>query len=265
MSQGTFVYENTINTDETDLEALGSIAGLSPIHKFGFNNDVGSTYEPVCIGGNYQVPTAAVTLQIESDDAQDNSAGTGAREVTIQGLAADWSFVQTTVVPDGLTPVTIDTDFVRVFRIFVSSSGTYATQSAGSHVGEITITDAATGTDIWAVISNDGFPFGQGEISAYTVPKGFKALVKNFTVKVSSAKAVDVLFFQRPNANDIVAPYSGAMRVIARAEQIDDLYESSTHSPYGPFDEYTDIGFMAKTPTSSGVVSTEFEIFLYKK
>ena len=66
----------------------GNIAGHSLVHKFGKNEDVGATFEPLTIGGVYQTlqPAAATTLRVKAGNANDTAAGTGAREVTVQGL-----------------------------------------------------------------------------------------------------------------------------------------------------------------------------------
>ena len=105
--------------------AKGNVPGHSLVHKFGAT-DAGTTMAPVTVSGFYRVPTAATALEFVSDDANDDAAGTGAREVTVVGLDENWAEVTQTVVTDGLTPVALGTDLIRLYRWYVSSSGTYA-------------------------------------------------------------------------------------------------------------------------------------------
>ena len=259
MSHSTLTYSDNAGTDREDLETGGSIDGLEVNHVVGHSITIGTTYAPICRGNVYQTPTTAQTLEIVSDDATDNAAGVGAREVTLIGLDSSWNIVQTTVIPAGLTPVTIDTDFIRFFKGYVSSSGTYATATAGSHAGTLTIRDAATSTVIWAVIDASEVALGETEIGAYTVPAGKKALVKYWSANVDSKKSADILFSQRPNANDITSPYSGTMKVIDQAHGVVGEITRVLHAPMGVFDQYTDIGFLGRADSVSGI-AINFEI-----
>ena len=73
--------------------AKGDFTGYSKISKFGRNPGVKSAdYESIWDGSNlYPWPTAAETLSVVSDDADDTSAGTGARTVEIEGLDSSGS------------------------------------------------------------------------------------------------------------------------------------------------------------------------------
>ena len=57
----------------------GLTSGITSIHKFGRNPATGTTFSPVCMGGNYQIPQSgsATALRIAAGNANDTAAGTG--------------------------------------------------------------------------------------------------------------------------------------------------------------------------------------------
>jgi len=108
------------------------------VHKFGAAN-LTTTIAPITYSGVYQTPMTAQSLEFVSSNANDISTGSGAREITVIGLDSSWNEVSQTVITDGTTPVALNTDLIRLYRWYVSQSGTYATQSMGSHAGILTI------------------------------------------------------------------------------------------------------------------------------
>jgi len=242
--------------------ARGLSSGMVTVKKFGRNAAVATTFVPVTLGAVYQTPQAAgaTALRVKAGDIADTSAGAGAREITLQGL--DENFVQQTEVlatagtsASSATTVT----WTRLYRAWVSASGTYATATAGSHAADIVI--ETTGGTIWATIDSTDFPKGQSEIGAYSVEFGWTAYVKLRNVSVDSGKVVDLVFFQRAGVDETAVPYS-AMRAqsvnTGVVAGIGNLGTSDT--PFGPFTGPCDIGFMAKGATTPSV-SVEFDIY----
>ena len=239
----------------------GNITGYSLIHKFGASASIGTTLLPVALANTYQTPTTATSLEFVSNSANDTASGTGARQITVIGIGADWTEVSQTVTTNGTTAVALATPLLRLYRWYVSQSGTYATQSASSHVGTLTIRVAGGGTT-WSQIPVTPFPMGQSQIGVYTIPLGKTAFLLSLDAYVSSSKAVDVLVFQRPNANDITAPYTGAIRLVSQWAQVTGHLPVKYRSPRGPFVGPCDIGFMAKTSVGTGSATVEFELIL---
>lgn len=239
----------------------GNVAGVEIIKKFGHSNTIGTTYQPIAFGNTYPMPAAAVSLEIVSGDAADNVGGIGAHEITIIGLAADWTEQIVTVIPNGLTPVAIAGTWLRVYRAYVSSSGTYADISTGSHQGDLTIRIAGAGA-IYAVIDSADYPIGQTQIAAYSVPINKTAYIGNIVMTVDAAKVIDVIGFRRPNANDVTTPYSGAMRVFVDTHGLQNIIPLDFHSPYGPFEGPCDLGFMARVTSGTHAAAISFEIYL---
>ena len=101
----------------------------------------------------------------------------------------------------------MSTNLIRLYRWYVSSSGTYATQSAGSHVGDLTIRASGAGA-IWSTIPNTPFPSGQSEVGCYTIPTGYTGYLLTKNIFTDTSKTADIFFFKRENADDVSAPYS---------------------------------------------------------
>ena len=260
-----------VRTSNQNLDiARGLQTGHTVIKKFGRATAVGTSFVPVCRLNTYNTPLAAsaTTLRIKAGgDANDTAAGSGAREVTLVGLDESWNEVSEAVATAGASASSATTTtFTRLYRAYVSSSGTYATSAAGSHAATITIENGAGGTD-WTEIDGDDFPLSQTEIGAYSVPTGYTAYVYLDDVVIeTNGKTADVIFFWRDASDDTGVPYS-AMRVqnslYGLTPGIHDL--SGRNIPYGPYTGPCDIGFMAKIDTGTGGVSAEFEIHLFNE
>lgn len=241
--------------------AKGNVAKHSLVHKFGAHN-ITTTLEPITHGGFYRTPTSATALEVVSSSANDtNTAGTGAREVTIIGLDSSWNEVSQTVNLNGTTAVALGTNLIRLYRWYVSVSGTYADQSNGSHAGTLTIQESGGG-NVWSTITATPFPTGQSQIGVYTVPTGYTAYLLSKNVFVDTAKTADIYFFQRPNTDDVSSPYSGTMRLFEREVGVQGGFELRTVAPKGPFVGPCDIGFMGIVSAGTGECSVEFELLL---
>ena len=236
----------------------GEIPNAFIVHKFGANDNVGNTLEPVALSGNYRTPTTAQSLEILSSDADDTAGGLGARKVKVIGLNASGDEIEEEITLNGLTPVSLTNNFLRVYRMYVSESGTYANQTAGSHQGILTLR-ASGGGVTWAIITIEaGFGVGQTEIGAYTVPKDTECYLLHKVMSVNSNKVADLYFFRRENINQTTAPYT-AMRLVEKHIGLIGIEEITSRSSIAKFSELTDIGFLA-TATTSAEVSVEFEL-----
>lgn len=248
-----------------DWDALRLIDGQYPnmdiIHKFGRNDAVSTSHVPVSLGANYRTPLAATALEIVSTSANDVAAGSGARVISVLGLDENFNEVTEEVTLNGTTAVALSNSYLRIFRAYVKESGTYATQLAGSHAGDITIRETGGG-DAWCVINgSSSFPKGQTQIGAYTIPAGKIGYVSSLSITSESSKPADILFFQRQNADDVAEPYD-AMRLQIEFDGVVGSFSPVWKVPIGPFPAKTDIGFLAKLASGSGAISVNFEIIL---
>jgi hypothetical protein len=238
----------------------GNIAGHSMIHKFGAAL-LTTTLAPITNSGFYRVPTTATALEFVSDSTDDDIVGTGAQKITITGLDSNWEEVSQTIETDGTTPVAIPTSLTRVYRWYVSQSGSYATQTVGSHAGVLTIRESGGG-DTWSEIPITPFPIGQSQIAVYTVPAGKTAYLLSKNIFVDTTKTADIYFYQRPLANDVTTPYTGTMRLIEREVGVQGGYDLRTKAPKGPFVGPCDLGFMGNVSVGTADASAEFELLV---
>lgn len=246
-----------------EVSAGNGNANAEAIHKFGHNDSVGTTYVPICIGGFYRTPlfNAGTTLRIKAGNLNDTAAGTGARKIHLNGLDANGEEIHEDLVTAGTSASASTTNtFVRLFRAYVKESGTYASQSAGSHVANIVIENTA-GTEDWATITLNGFPTAQTGIASYTVPAGKVAYIKQLYVSVAATKVASILLFQRTRANQTSAPFDG-MRMLMEFHNIENDAHFDPEMPLGPFPEFTDLGLMGKLSAGSGEIDADFEILL---
>tara|TARA_R110000868_G_scaffold317557_1_gene578394 strand:- start:583 stop:1365 length:783 start_codon:yes stop_codon:yes gene_type:complete len=253
---------STINHNDWGLSvAEGKISRYSVVNKFGHSDTIGTSFAPVAEGNVYQTPRTVQSLEILSSSTSDTSTGPGAKTMRVIGLGSDWRQQSEDVIMNGTTAVPLTKTWFRVYRLYMLTSGTYATAAAGTHVGAITLRGAGAGAT-WAVITATDFPKGQSTIAAYTVPLGYTAYMINQEVHVASTKAVDFLMFQRPDANQVDTPYS-AMRVVNEHNSVSEQAGTMYKLPRGPFVGPCDIGMMAKVASGTGSASVEFELALY--
>ena len=242
---------------------LGNIPGHSIVQKFGRNQAVSTTVVPIAIGGVYATPTAAVNLEVISDDADDDASGTGARNVIIQGLNENWNLIEEEVATAGLSASSPTTNtFLRVFRLKVTKSGSYASQTSSSQHGTITVRIASAGATYGQIdeISTD-FGVGQSQIACYTIPKGFTGVLLSKFTSVDVNQSANIYFFQRPNANNTSPPYDG-MRLVQQETGVKEVYNVIPKMPINIFSEYTDIGFMGLTTAGTASISCNFELLM---
>ena len=232
--------------------------------KFGRNPAVSTTVVPICFGGFYRTPTALTSLEILSDDPNDDAAGTGAREVTIYGIVDGWVLGSTTVEMDGTNAVAIDTQFYRIFRVKVTKSGTYASQSSASQKGTITVRGAGGG-DTWCVVGeiSAGFGVSQSQIGAYTIPSGKVGYIKKIFASVDSGKTASLYMFVREHCDDVSAPYTGVMQVKLEADGLQGPNNIPLDSPLSPMIGPCDVGFMGKVASTDASMTIDFEIMMF--
>ena len=243
----------------------GNIPGHSIIHKFGRNPLVGVTYVPICSTGIYRTPqvSGATTLRIKAGGSvDDDAAGTGAREILLQGLDETGAEFEELIVTNGASASLPTTkNFIRWYRGFVNGSGTYADQLTGSMADTITIENGA-GTEDWGIIDKNGFVSSQTYIGVYTVPLGKTAYMLSGKLRLDTTKIIDAIFFKREDILQTAPPYS-AMKAQLEATGLDSLgYVFLPKSASTPIPALSDIGFMAKVSTGTADVSIEMEILL---
>lgn len=160
----------------------GNITGYSSLFWGGINTTVPNTYESVVPWSDtYVFPTSASSLAVSSTSTNDNSAGTGARQIAVNGLDENYAELTEVLTTDGTSTVMTTNDFLRVNTANVISSGTLNVNE-----GDI---DIVHGTDILArIVAEDG----QTNQTNYTVPAGKTFVFFAFAPSCSKADEVEV-------------------------------------------------------------------------
>ena len=238
----------------------GNIPGHTLHHRFG-KGLVGTTMVPIASSLKYPTPTVATTLEVVSSDADDTVAGAGARTVSVKGLNASWEEITQTVNMNGLTPVPLPIDMIRVYDWWVASSGVYATSATGSHQGTITV-QTSPGAVLWFNGTVTPYPKGQSEIAGYTVPVGFRAYIFVHGIIADSTKAVDVIFLKRESADDVAVPFTPMRTLKEFTGLAGNSVGGDTTAPINSFEAKTDIIFMGIVTSGTASVTVDYEILL---
>lgn len=243
--------------------AGGYIDDHSVVQKFGRNDAIGTSYVPICSGGNYQMPTAATALRVKAGgNAADTAAGAGARKIELQGLDANGEFCTSELVTAGASASDYsDFEFLRLFRVKILESGTYATQTADSHAADIVIEDSSANE--WGRIEfTDNLGRGQSTIGCYSVPAGYTGYMTNYSFSVISSKATDIVVMQRNGLTTTSAPYTPLREFLEWNGDASNL-QAVLEYPI-VFPELTDIISFAKVDVGTAAVSVNFDIVLVK-
>lgn len=242
----------------------GNVPKHSIVQKFGAISGVTTTLTPVTTSGAYPTPTSPVSLEIVSDSANDTSGGSGAIQVTIEGISNTngvWTEEVQTVTMNGTTAVAVPNQMLRVYRMYVSASGSYATATTPSHNSVITLRVSGGGAT-WQILNSAGsFGLAQSEIACYTIPKGYTGYFLSKNVSVEDAKTANVFLFTRDNADDVTTPFS-PMRVKELERNLSNETARKPHAPLLKINGVADVGFMAQSTSTTTSLSIEFEILL---
>lgn len=247
----------------TDLNFLievrqGNVPGYSLIHKFGRNNAAPSgSWELVSLLSSATTfRTSPSTVRVKAGgNAQDSSAGLGAREVTVIGLDNNLAEVSDTIATSGASASSATTtSFWRVYRAYVSAAGLYGANNAS----QITIEDSGGEADI-NIIGNGN---GQTQHAAYSIPVGKTGYLLSVFLTANSVAASDFRLFTRENLTNVTAP------VAAKRLRLfwDGLSGSTPYKPYAPefkMEAGTDIWVEVKSlGPGAAQVTANFEVLL---
>jgi len=161
------------------------------IYKFGQNADVGNSIETIWLeGGLYVYPPSATTMTVSSSDANDTSAGTGARTIQIFGLDGSYNEVSETITMNGQTPVTTSNSYLRVNRALVLTAGSGGVNAGIIYVGTGTVT-AGVPANKYTTINGDGT--NQSLQAFWTVPAGYTAYIYQTNISTGTSSATPAI------------------------------------------------------------------------
>ena len=254
--------QRIINSPEQDRN-FGLVGYQEAKRKFGYHASVpNSAYETVWMGADiggaaeavYDWLTVAETIRIAAGgNAADDTAGAGARIITVEGLDENWEFATEDIVTAGASASSATTTtFIRVNKVFTKEVGTYA----GSNTGDIEIEGVSSGTNLAYIAAG----IGNTQQSVYSVPAGKTAWITKIKISVGQGNSADVRMFHNDNADDITAPFTSTKHFEWGVEDYSGAAEFNFDT-FLKFEEKNDIYFDAKRITGSGTaqVSVDFE------
>lgn len=231
--------------------ARGQVDGHNALFKFGINGDVGTSVETVWAqGGTYAYPAAATVMKISSSSANDASAGTGARTISIAGLDANYNEISETVILNGQTEVNTVNSYLRIFRMYVVTAGSGATAAGTIYAGTGTVTSGVP-ANIYGMIT---LTANQTQMAFWTVPAGYTLYLTGIYYSSANSTANASTNFQL-----IERPLNGVFRIQSSVRTAGNGdFVIDFHTPIF-FLEKTDIEIRAVASAGASNVSAEFE------
>ena len=152
----------------------GLVENFSAVGQFGYNPDVGTSFETITsVGGIYVYPTTATTAVVTSSNSASDDTGT----VLISGLDQNFNIASETVTIGGSASTTT---FIRVFNARMLTANT-----GDANVGVITTTvDSKT-------VATIPVGYGSNLSCLYTVPANKRAWIVSASVGMSKQKELE--------------------------------------------------------------------------
>lgn len=231
------------------------------ISKFGRNEDVDAAEDIEARGGDYAgfPTTTAEEFQVNSSDANDAAAGTGARTVRIWYLDDDYNMfdangdlLYTDVTLNGITYVDTGITGMRVWRMKVLTSG-----SGKINAGNINCRWKTTTSVVFPMIA---IGKGQTDFAGFTIPNGYTGYLRQFNCEMEDNTANDADMTIKT-----IEPDSNTERLI-RAFLVSTSKNASRNYYGGPsFTEKTDFIFRCTRVTNANAdIVVDFSLLLVK-
>jgi hypothetical protein len=179
----------------------------------------------------------------------DNSGGTGARTVSIQGLNADYNLVSETVTLAGVSASSATSNsYVHIHRMIVATAG-----SGLINAGTINAVADTDGTTTTVIAAN----FGQTQTSIYIIPAGYTAYLSRVEAgaQVAANGTLDVALYAKP--------FGGAWNIKHDFQFAagGDLQTKCPH-PYPSYSAKTTLRGVATSSTNNADVHMEYDLIL---
>ena len=222
--------------------AAGITTQIANVHKFGAVVTTSATYDTVWTeGGAYTFPSTAGIVTVTSSSSQDDSGGTGALTVRLQGLDANYNEVEEDFTLNGTAGVAGTVEFLRTHRAFVLTGN-----NGNNNVGDIDFTHSV------GITCQIAAEMGQSQVAFYTIPAGKSGYLRSFAATMNKNQENSVRLFQKP--------FGGVFRVASELN----LYNSNMHTTYSIpiyFTEKTDLEVRTYTG-SNCTVSSMFDLLV---
>jgi len=195
------------------------------------------------VTGAYPYPTSALTTTIVSTSANDIAAGTGAREVTVTGIDGNWDAVTETIALNGLTPVTLSTNLLRVNLMDIGECG-----SSGTNEGDIDILHSPT------VLGRIDIGLGRSKSAVLSVPNGVGGYIERVVSGIEGNNSANALV--GVYTRSVVSPLHGWIQHHNGTATAQKDYEQSFNANFIPLVPGTDCEMRIVTISGGGVPVT---------
>ena len=236
--------------------AKGNVAGHALVHKFGRNDAVpnGSWAHVNLLGSAAWMIQAATQVRVKAGNGADDTAGNGAREITVVGIDDNFAEVTEAIATAGAgASSNSSASFWRVYRAYVSAAGTYS----AANTAAVVIENSAGTVNLINIAIGEG----QTQFCAYTVPLGKTAYMLSAHVHLHSGKTANFRMFQRRSFDDVTAPLE-SKRIVLHMDGITGAHRRAEASPGGGFPAKTDLWWEAWGDGAVSQVSVDFELLL---
>jgi len=150
----------------------GQITAHSVVHVFGFNPDVDTSEETVWpIDGILGHPPSPTIMTVSSSNANDSSAGTGARTVLIEGINGTGGLVTEIVILNGQTAVSTVNEYDAIERMVVLTVGSGGVNAGLIYIGTGSVTSGVPAVPYSVIGAGDN----NSLVGHFTCPAGFTA------------------------------------------------------------------------------------------
>ena len=187
--------------------SMGKVANARAIHGFFDCTTLTTTEKTVWDGpGVYVYPTAAVQMTVSSSSINDTAAGSGMRQVLIQGLDSNYNEISETITLNGQTPVTTVNSYLRIQGTGMRGS---AAGASGTNEGIIYIGVGAVAVGVPTTIYN---LISIGDSSShsgfFTIPAGNTGYFLEIQASSVSNKPLKMKGWHK-NGNPVFFTFSG--------------------------------------------------------
>lgn len=175
---------------------FGDKPGITMVSLEGFNPTSTTTTEPLWPESNTYTPLSAAMSApyCASSDANDTSAGTGARTVRVSGIDTSYALFTETVTMNGQTSVVLAKANILMFtgiEVLTTGSGNLNAGiiqcgTGANTAGDPAVTHAYLGISSLTVANAPG---NKSRMFFYGVPAGYTLLCRDFYIGVPSATA----------------------------------------------------------------------------
>ena len=236
--------------------ALGNIAGVTSMLKFGRNPDVDTGTEDVWDGGGiWTDPTGSSLIKIQSTSTNDSTGGSGAQTITVKGLSSANLLSSETVTMTGTTQLTTTNSYSMVHRMFVRSAG-----SSGFNIGNIT---ALNPSDTTAVLAQITAQQNQTLMAIFKIPADKTGLMTSYYANAhkdaggAAASGMTAVLVAKPDGEVYQIKHTGGFGA--------GVQSSGGHNfqPYNSFSALTTLKIRATSNADNITVSGGFDLELH--